>query len=115
MHVTIRIFPVCFNKEGNGGGRRHLARGPGASSGEGCGLLQKLDISHGWVSLHVISISNIFGQYQNDNLGFVINQDESLCLPFQSKQHGVTFDLTPRDQVNAQGKQSKQCIVFELQ
>ena len=27
-----------------------------------------------------ISISNIFEQYQNDNLGFVINQDESLCL-----------------------------------
>ena len=40
-------------------------------------------------------------------------QDESLCLPFQSEQHGVTFDLTPRDWVNAQGHQGKQCIMIE--
>ena len=41
------------------------------------------------------------------------SQDESLCLPFQAEQHGVTFDLTPIDRVNANGGQGTQRMIIE--
>ena len=40
-------------------------------------------------------------------------QDESLCLPFQAEQHGVTFDLTPNDRSNANEQQCTQKMNIE--
>ena len=40
-------------------------------------------------------------------------QYESLCLPFQAEQHGVTFDLTPRHRLNATGDNGKQMMKVE--
>ena len=40
-------------------------------------------------------------------------QYESLCLPFQAEQHGVTFDLTPRHRLNASGENGKQLMKVE--
>ena len=40
-------------------------------------------------------------------------QNESLCLPFQAEQHGVTFDLTPRHRLNASGENGKQMMRIE--
>ena len=42
-----------------------------------------------------------------------ISQDESLCLPFQAEQHGVTFDLTPCDRINTNGEQGTQQMIIE--
>ena len=41
------------------------------------------------------------------------NQDESLCLPFQAEQHGVTFNLTPRERTDTNGNLGKQNMVIE--
>ena len=40
-------------------------------------------------------------------------QDKSLCLPFQAEQHGVTFNLTPRDRADTAGNLGKQNMVIE--
>ena len=39
-------------------------------------------------------------------------QDESLCLPFQEMQHGVSFDLTPNNRVTPNGDQGTQRIIL---
>ena len=39
-------------------------------------------------------------------------QDESLCLPFQAMQHGVTFDLTPHTRTTTDGKRGTQRIIL---
>ena len=39
-----------------------------------------------------------------------VEQHESLCLPYQAEQHGVTFDLTPRHRTNARGENGKQIM-----
>ena len=41
------------------------------------------------------------------------NQNESLCLPYQAEQHGVTFSLTPRDREDSMGNKGKQNMVIE--
>ena len=41
------------------------------------------------------------------------NQDESLCLPFQAEQHGVTFNLTPRERTDTNGNLGKHNMVIE--
>jgi len=40
-------------------------------------------------------------------------QNESLCLPYQAEQHGVTFDLTPRHRLNSSGVNGKQVMMIE--
>ena len=42
-----------------------------------------------------------------------MSQDESLCLPFQAEQHGVSFDLTPNERTNANGEQGTQRMIIE--
>ena len=39
-------------------------------------------------------------------------QDESLCLPFQAMQHGVTFNLTPHTRTTTDGKRGTQQIIL---
>ena len=39
-------------------------------------------------------------------------QDESLCLPFQAMQHGVSFDLTPLNCSTPDGNQGTQRIIM---
>jgi hypothetical protein len=38
-------------------------------------------------------------------------QDESLCLPFQAMQHGVTFDLTPKNRRSTNGEVGTQRMI----
>ena len=40
-------------------------------------------------------------------------QTESLCLPYQAMDHGVTFDLTPSAYSNELGDPGKQCMRIE--
>ena len=40
-------------------------------------------------------------------------QKESLCLPYQSEQHGVRFDLTPKHILNARGENGLQKITIK--
>ena len=42
-----------------------------------------------------------------------INQDESLCLPFQAEEHGVTFNLTPKDRTDTNGNLGQQKLTIE--
>ena len=42
-----------------------------------------------------------------------VHQNESLCLPYQAEQHGVTFSLTPKDREDSMGKSGKQNMVIE--
>ena len=41
------------------------------------------------------------------------DQNESLCLPYQAEQHGVKFDLTPRNRLNANNENGAQKLVIE--
>ena len=41
------------------------------------------------------------------------DQDESLCLPFQAEQHGVTFSLTPNNCTDSNGVMGKQNMIIE--
>ena len=41
------------------------------------------------------------------------SQTESLCLPYQSMEHGVSFDLTPLGHANDTGDPGRQCFKVE--